>query len=97
SAKYIRYLGKEAALLSALVEPGAPVQQLHWGGGTPTFLSAEEMARLMSVLRDHFAFDPEAEMSIEIDPRQVSGGCVELLARLGFNRMSLGVQDFDPE
>jgi len=97
SAKYIRYLGKEAALLSALVEPEAPVKQLHWGGGTPTFLSADEMARLMSVLRDHFAFDPEAEMSIEIDPRQVSGDCVELLARLGFNRMSLGVQDFDPE
>jgi oxygen-independent coproporphyrinogen III oxidase len=97
SAKYIRYLGKEVALLSGLVGPEGPVKQLHWGGGTPTFLSADEMSRLMDILREHFTFDPDAELSIEIDPRQASGGCVELLARLGFNRMSLGVQDFDPE
>ncbi len=97
SAKYIRYLGKEVALLSALVGPRAPLKQLHWGGGTPTFLSAEEMSRLMEVLHEHFAFDPDAEQSIEIDPRKVTADGVELLARLGFNRMSLGVQDFDPE
>ena len=97
SAKYIRYLGKEVALLSALVGPQAPLKQLHWGGGTPTFLSAEEMSRLMEVLHEHFAFDPDAEQSIEIDPRKVTAEGVELLARLGFNRMSLGVQDFDPE
>jgi oxygen-independent coproporphyrinogen III oxidase len=97
SAKYIRYLGKEAAILSALVKPEAPIRQLHWGGGTPTFLSAQEMSRLMSVLRDHFAFERDAELSIEIDPRQADGESVALLARLGFNRMSLGVQDFDPD
>jgi oxygen-independent coproporphyrinogen-3 oxidase len=97
SAKYIRYLEKEVAMLSALVAPEAPVRQLHWGGGTPTFLSAEEMSRLMRVLRDHFAFAHDAELSIEIDPRQADATSVALLSRLGFNRMSLGVQDFDPD
>jgi oxygen-independent coproporphyrinogen III oxidase len=97
SAKYIRYLEKEAAQLSALVAPAAAVSQLHWGGGTPTFLSAEELARLMSVLRDHFAFEPDAELSIEIDPRQADAASIALLSELSFNRMSLGVQDFNPE
>ncbi len=97
SAKYIRYLGKEIGLLSARVNREAPVKQLHWGGGTPTFLSADEMTLLMRVLRDNFTFDHDAEMSIEIDPRKVSSADVALLAKLGFNRMSLGVQDFDPE
>jgi len=97
SAKYIRYLGKEVAILSALVNSQAPVKQLHWGGGTPTFLSADEMTLLMRVLRDNFTFDHDAELSIEIDPRTVTGAKIALLAELGFNRMSLGVQDFDPD
>src|SRR5947208_16187187 len=61
SAKYIRYLGKELQLVSALLEPGATVRQLHWGGGTPTFLSANEMTLLMRMLRDHLEFADEAE------------------------------------
>lgn len=97
SAKYIRYLGREIAMLSALVNPQVPVKQLHWGGGTPTFLSADEMTQLMRVLRDNFNFAHDAELSIEIDPRQVSVADIALLAQLGFNRMSLGVQDFDPD
>ena len=97
SAKYIRYLAKEVACLSALVGPGAPVKQLHLGGGTPTFLSGEEMAQLVRVLEDHFAFDGDAQRSIEIDPRSVTGETVASLADFGFNRMSLGVQDFDPD
>ena len=95
SAKYIRYLGREIAIVAGLVDAGAPVTQLHWGGGTPTFLSAEEMTDLMGMLRGTFAFSADAECSIEIDPRKVSAETVALLARLGFNRMSLGVQDFD--
>lgn len=70
--------------------------QLHWGGGTPTFLSDEEMTRLMRMLRSHFAFLEEGEYSIEIDPRSVDPKRAHLLADLGFNRMSLGIQDFDP-
>jgi oxygen-independent coproporphyrinogen III oxidase len=97
SAKYIDYVGKEVGMLSAMVSAASPVKQLHWGGGTPTFLSAEEMTLLMRILRDSFAFADQAECSIEIDPRKVDDATVALLAELGFNRMSLGVQDFDPE
>jgi oxygen-independent coproporphyrinogen III oxidase len=97
SAKYIRYLAKEIGTMAGLVDAASPVTQLHWGGGTPTFLSADEMTLLMRVLRDHFAFASDAECSIEIDPRKVEARTVVLLAGLGFNRMSLGVQDFDPD
>jgi len=97
SAKYMRYLAKEVAILSGLVDAGTPVKQLHLGGGTPTFLSGEEMAQLVRVLEDHFAFDATCQRSIEIDPRTVTPEAVAALADFGFNRMSLGVQDFDPE
>ncbi|HUH94029.1 MAG TPA: oxygen-independent coproporphyrinogen III oxidase [Casimicrobiaceae bacterium] len=96
SAKYIRYLGREIGIVAALLDSESPVRQVHWGGGTPTFLSADEMTELMGILRQHFRFAPDAECSIEIDPRKVTAETVALLAGLGFNRMSLGVQDFDP-
>lgn len=96
SAKYIRYLGREIAIVAGLIDDASPVRQLHWGGGTPTFLSAKEMTELTQLLRDHFHFGADAECSIEIDPRKVGADTVALLAELGFNRMSLGVQDFDP-
>ena len=96
SAKYLRYLGKEIELIAGRVEPGAIVRQLHWGGGTPTFLSAHEMALLMRMLRDNLDFAEDAECSIELDPRKVDAETVALLAQLGFNRLSVGVQDFDP-
>jgi oxygen-independent coproporphyrinogen-3 oxidase len=97
SAKYIDYVGKEVGIVSAMVSAASPVRQLHWGGGTPTFLSTEEMTLLMRMLRDNFAFADDAECSIEIDPRKVTDTTIGLLAELGFNRMSLGVQDFDTE
>jgi oxygen-independent coproporphyrinogen III oxidase len=96
SAKYIRYLGREVATVSGLVDSASSVTQLHWGGGTPTFLSAEEMRLLWRVLHDNFAYAPDAECSIEVDPRNVDVATVALLSELGFNRMSIGVQDFDP-
>jgi oxygen-independent coproporphyrinogen-3 oxidase len=96
SAKYIRYLGREIRIVAGLLDHASPVRQLHWGGGTPTFLSAEEMTELTRMLRESFRFDADAECSIEIDPRKVAPETVALLAKLGFNRMSLGVQDFDP-
>ena len=96
SAKYIRYLGKEIGIVADLLGRASPVTQLHWGGGTPTFLSAAEMVSLMDLLRDSFGFTPDAECSIEIDPRKVDAATVKLLADLGFNRMSVGVQDFNP-
>ena len=73
------------------------VAQMHWGGGTPTFLSREQISRLMAVLRDHFAFLPEAELSLEIDPRQIEPDIMDYLAGEGFNRISMGVQDFNKD
>lgn len=96
SAKYIQYLRKEVELVAGRVDPGATVTQLHWGGGTPTFLSADEMTTLMRMLRDNLPFAEDTECSIELDPRKVDAETVALLAQLGFNRLSVGVQDFDP-
>ncbi len=96
SAKYLKYLGKELALQASALSGGRDVIQLHWGGGTPTFLSHEEMRLLMEMTREHFNFLPEGEYSIEVDPRKVDDATVRLLGELGFNRMSLGVQDFEP-
>ncbi len=89
SAKYVRYVGHEIDIVSSLLEGDRSVQQLHWGGGTPTFLAHEEMAALMGMLRSAFAFNADSEVSIEVDPRKVEVATVALLRELGFNRMSL--------
>jgi oxygen-independent coproporphyrinogen-3 oxidase len=96
SAKYIKYLGKEIAMQTAALDGNREVIQLHWGGGTPTFLSHDEMRRLMDMINSHFKLLPGGEYSIEVDPRKVDRDTVKLLAELGFNRMSVGVQDFEP-
>lgn len=96
SAKYLKYLGRELALQTSYLDPeDNAVEQLHWGGGTPTFLSHDEMRQLMALTRKHFRLLDGGEYSIEVDPRKVDRETVDLLAELGFNRMSLGVQDFD--
>jgi oxygen-independent coproporphyrinogen-3 oxidase len=98
SAKYLKYLGKELALQSASLEGRDgehEVIQLHWGGGTPTFLSHDEMRQLMGETLKHFKLLEGGEYSIEVDPRKVDTATVALLGELGFNRMSVGVQDFD--
>lgn len=97
SAKYIKYLEKELALLEREEGLAQPITQLHWGGGTPTFLTDGEMAELMGALKRRFPFEADAEVSIEVDPRSVAPGRMATLAALGFNRASLGVQDFDPD
>ncbi len=97
SAKYLKYLARELALQSSYLEGGdQEVAQLHWGGGTPTFLAHDEMRQLMAATRQYFKLIEDGEYSIEVDPRKVDRATVELLAELGFNRMSVGVQDFDP-
>jgi oxygen-independent coproporphyrinogen-3 oxidase len=95
SAKYLRYLYKEMAMVAEHLQGARKVVQLHLGGGTPTFLSDEELHELMAMLRKHFDFAPDAELSIEIDPRTVNDHMLSMLADMGFNRTSLGVQDFD--
>ncbi len=97
SAPYLDSVEQELRLVSGLLDARLPVTQLHWGGGTPTFLSDDEAARLMDMTHTHFALQSGGEFSIEIDPRKVGARRVEHLARLGFNRMSVGVQDFAPE
>ncbi|HHO70226.1 MAG TPA: oxygen-independent coproporphyrinogen III oxidase, partial [Halothiobacillus sp.] len=95
---YLEDLYREMALQSALFDTGRPVEQLHWGGGTPTFLSLEQMRELMTKTGEYFELktDDSGEYSIEVDPREADASTVALLRELGFNRMSLGVQDFDP-
>jgi oxygen-independent coproporphyrinogen III oxidase len=96
SAKYIKYLEKELALLDPLLGEARAIRSMHWGGGTPTFLAREEMGALMRALQSIFRRAPKAEYSIEVDPRAAEPGRIAFLAELGFNRVSLGVQDFDP-
>ena len=96
---YLDHLHREMALQGALFDHSRPVTQLHWGGGTPTFISPVEMRELMRVTGEHFQLldGDRGEYSIEVDPRETDEGTVGLLRELGFNRLSLGVQDFDPD
>jgi oxygen-independent coproporphyrinogen III oxidase len=71
--------------------------QLHWGGGTPTYLSPDHVSRLAEKLRRSFRFAPDAEVGVEVDPRVTTPAHLEALSRAGFNRLSMGVQDFDPD
>lgn len=98
AAPYLQRLHKEIAMQAELFDEKQVVDQLHWGGGTPTFISHDEMRELMDVTRKHFRLhdDDSGEYSIEIDPREVSSETITILRELGFNRMSLGVQDFEP-
>ncbi len=96
SVKYLAYLEKEMELVSAHLDSDRHTVQLHLGGGTPTFLDDAELHKLMLLLRTYFDFSDDAELSIEIDPRTVTPDTMAFLAQLGFNRTSLGVQDFDP-
>jgi oxygen-independent coproporphyrinogen III oxidase len=93
--KYVGYLEQEMRLVAARLGGDRRVTRMHWGGGTPTFLGDEDSKRLMDAIRRHFDFDPEAECAIEIDPRRADARRIAQLAGLGFNRMSVGVQDFD--
>ena len=95
SAKYLAYLDKEIELQVAALGGSRQVTQLHLGGGTPTFLSHDEMRQLMDSVRSRFNLVANGEYSIEVDPRKVDFETVSLLAELGFNRMSVGVQDFN--
>ena len=95
---YLDYLCKEIAMQASLFDKDRVVEQLHWGGGTPTFLSEDEIRKLMTVMRWHFTLrtDDEGDYSIEIDPRSADYNKLRLLREEGFNRISLGVQDINP-
>lgn len=97
AAPYLDYLHREIELQSELFDQDRSVEQLHWGGGTPTFINQQQMSALMQKIRQHFTLldDDSGEYSIELDPREASAETITVLRSLGFNRISLGVQDFD--
>lgn len=95
---YLNRVYRELEMQSELFDSDRPVEQLHWGGGTPTFISSEQMRELMTQTGRNFQLldDDTGEYSIEIDPREVGDETIGLLREIGFNRMSLGLQDLDP-
>ncbi|MGF1527191.1 MAG: oxygen-independent coproporphyrinogen III oxidase [Candidatus Competibacterales bacterium] len=98
ASAYLADLHREIEAQGALFDSRRPVNQLHWGGGTPTFISPGEMTALMACLGEYFALrhDDSGEYGIEVDPRAAGPDTVALLRSLGFNRLSVGIQDFDP-
>jgi oxygen-independent coproporphyrinogen-3 oxidase len=95
--RYLDYLKREIRLLASHLPHRRRINQLHWGGGTPTYHSQEDMRALWDAITDHFEIQPDAEVAIEVDPRVTSGEQIRTLRELGFNRLSMGVQDFTPE
>ena len=94
---YLDHLEKEAARMGALLDPKREVVQLHWGGGSPTFLHPDEIRRLGQIIRKNFRLSADVEAGVEIDPRRLSRDHILALREIGFNRASLGVQDFEPK
>ena len=94
--RYMQYLQKELDLLAANLDTSAPVLQMHFGGGTPTFYGADQLDEIIKMIKAKFKnFSPEAEISCEIDPRFLTSEQLDVLISHGFNRVSYGVQDFD--
>jgi len=93
---YLSALKQEIQFLAPLINPERKVVQMHWGGGTPTYLTPAQIEDLADLLGRSFKFDPEAEMSVEVDPRDLSFHHLRVLRERGFNRVSIGVQDFNP-
>lgn len=94
--KYLSYLFRELEARANRMDLQRPVIQFHLGGGTPTYLSPGQLLRLFEAVRQYFSFDPGAEIAIEVDPRVTTPEHLAVLYELGFNRISMGVQDFDP-
>jgi oxygen-independent coproporphyrinogen-3 oxidase len=94
-APYLEALETEMSTVAAGIEPGRRVRQLHWGGGTPTYLSPADIIRLMDAIAKRFDIDADAERSCEADPRELSYEHLRALRQAGFNRISFGVQDLD--
>ncbi len=94
--EYLDVLEQEILTRASLLQ-GRKVTQLHFGGGTPTFLTKAQISRLMNILRAEFSFEAESEISIEVDPREIELDMLDHLREEGFNRLSIGVQDFNKE
>lgn len=97
AAKYLTYLAREIGMVAAALGRRRHVVQYHWGGGTPTYLDVAQIEALHATVARHFDIDPAGEVAIEVDPRVTTTAQLDTLSRLGFNRLSMGVQDFTPE
>ncbi|MBK5254599.1 MAG: oxygen-independent coproporphyrinogen III oxidase [Vicinamibacteria bacterium] len=97
AAKYLDYLEKEIDLLAGALPDRRKIAQMHWGGGTPTYYEADQLGRIFDSLHRRFTFTDDAEIGVEIDPRVTHVAHLHRLRALGFNRLSMGVQDFAPE
>ncbi len=95
--EYLRYLTREIELVGRYIREGRKVAQLHWGGGTPTYLSPDQIRRIFAAIRENFDFHSDAEIGVEIDPRGLTDEHLDALKEVGFNRASMGVQDFEPK
>jgi len=94
---YLDVLKRETERISRSISKNRPVVQFHWGGGTPTYLSPVQIEDLFGFTRERFQFAPDSEIGIEVDPRVTSRAHLETLRKLGFNRLSMGIQDFHPD
>lgn len=94
---YVEYLGREVAQMAPRLNPARKAVQLHFGGGSPTFLRPDEIRRLGEIIHRHFTFSPDIEASVEVDPRRLTRDHLVALREIGFNRASMGVQDFNPQ
>ena len=94
---YIQHLGKETQILTENIGTKEALTQLHLGGGSPTFLNYEQFSQLHSMLQENFTFSKHGEYSIEVDPRKIKPDTIHYLSKLDFNRISIGVQDFNPQ
>jgi len=97
TAPYLSRIKQEIDWVADQMPAGRRVDQLHWGGGTPTYLATDEIQELYTHIMSRFELSPEAEVGIEIDPRATTPEQCRVLRELGFNRLSLGIQDFDPK
>jgi oxygen-independent coproporphyrinogen-3 oxidase len=93
---YVEALGREVARMAPLLNRERKAVQLHFGGGSPTFLRPDEIRRLGEIIHQHFTFSPDIEASVEVDPRRLTRDHLVALREIGFNRASMGVQDFNP-
>ena len=94
---YIEHLGREVEQMAKHLNPARRAGQLHFGGGSPTFLRPDEIRRLGDIIHKHFNFAPDIEASVEVDPRRLTREHLVALREIGFNRASMGVQDFNPQ
>jgi oxygen-independent coproporphyrinogen III oxidase len=95
--KYLNYLEIELQMLSDALALTRPLKQIHWGGGTPTYLNRAQLSRLFRAISERFEITPDAEIALEVDPRVTTAEQVSVLRQLGFNRISMGVQDLDED